>query len=391
MPKNIVILLDGTSNEISSNRTNILRLYGTLEKSAAQIVYYNPGVGTFGPENGFSYASRKTAEIIGMATGWGIDQNVKEAYRFLVENYDDGKRPGDAPLGRDEIFIFGFSRGAYSARVLAGFINALGLVSKSNLNLIKYAYRAYKGITKNANDVPDWAEMDLYNRILNPDHPPIRCLGLFDTVASVIEFGRFRLQFRSHVGTSRNPSVAAVRHAVAMDERRNLFQPLLWVAGQPFYGNRFKSAVPRPQDSRELWFAGVHGDVGGGYPEDMSALAKVPLDWMIRETGPMGLAYKALTVNELVLGTNPKKKYVKPDALAAANQSMNAAWAMLEYVPRRVSRTEKGERKTFFGWYLPLFNPRRIRPDAILHTSVQHRVAQWGLPPNAPADPVYES
>ena len=89
MAKNIVVLLDGTSNEISANRTNILRLYGTLEKSDRQLVYYDPGVGTFGAENAWLKFWRKAVEIWGMATGWGLDQNVKEAYRFLVENYDN--------------------------------------------------------------------------------------------------------------------------------------------------------------------------------------------------------------------------------------------------------------------------------------------------------------
>ena len=90
MPKNIVILFDGTSNEISKNRTNVLRLYGTLKKTKDQIVYYDPGVGTFGAENTMSYYYRRAAEIWGLATGWGLDQNVKEAYEFLVHNYNDG-------------------------------------------------------------------------------------------------------------------------------------------------------------------------------------------------------------------------------------------------------------------------------------------------------------
>ena len=77
MPKNIVILMDGTSNEISTDRTNILRLYGTLEKSERQLVYYEPGVGTFGAENAWLRFWRKAVEIWGLATGWGLDQNVK--------------------------------------------------------------------------------------------------------------------------------------------------------------------------------------------------------------------------------------------------------------------------------------------------------------------------
>lgn len=146
MPKNIAILLDGTSNEISSDRTNILRLYGILEKSDQQLVYYDPGVGTIGAEGAWSRFWRKAHEVWGLATGWGLDHNVKQAYRFLVENYDNGKHSGRNPAERDQIYIFGFSRGAYSARVLAGFIHAVGLIEPRNLNLLDYAYRAYKRV-----------------------------------------------------------------------------------------------------------------------------------------------------------------------------------------------------------------------------------------------------
>ena len=395
MPKNIVILLDGTSNEICSNRTNILRLFGTLQKGPEQVVYYSPGVGTFGAANAWSYWVRKAIELWGMATGWGLDQVVKEAYRFVIDHYDNGNRTGGESVGRDRIYIFGFSRGAYSARVLAGFINALGLVAKDNLNLIDPAYRAYKSVTESGDVQAEWQEMNLYDRILAPDHPPIRCLGVFDTVASVIEIGRYRPRFRSHACTSENPSVEAVRHAVAMDERRNLFQPLLWVMGQSYFGDRFGQVALGPQDARELWFAGVHGDVGGGFPEQQSALAKVPLDWMIRETTPMGLIYKTETVEDLVLGENasnkPVNKYVAPDPLAAANQSMNWAWGLLEFLPRWIPRNERPWRRDVLGFYLPLFSRRRISDDAILHVSVQQRAAVEGPSPNAPDKPIYQA
>lgn len=129
MPKNIVILLDGTSNGITSQRTNILRLYGCLRKSETQLVYYDPGVGTMGAQGTWSRRVQKASELWGMATGAGIDHNVKEAYRFLVENYSDGKA-GDGE--RDRIYLFGFSRGAYTARILAGFIYTIGLIKCDN-------------------------------------------------------------------------------------------------------------------------------------------------------------------------------------------------------------------------------------------------------------------
>jgi uncharacterized protein (DUF2235 family) len=123
MPKDIVILLDGTSNGIAAQRTNVLRLYGCLRKSPEQLVWYDPGVGTLGADGAWSRLWRDTTELWGMATGWGIDANVKQAYRFLIEHYDSGKEGGGA---RDRIFLFGFSRGAYTARMLAGFIHTIG-------------------------------------------------------------------------------------------------------------------------------------------------------------------------------------------------------------------------------------------------------------------------
>lgn len=386
MPKNIVVLLDGTSNEISADRTNILRLYGTLEKSDRQLVYYDPGVGTFGAENAWLRFWRKAAEVWGLITGWGLDHNVKEAYRFLVENYDDGRGGGGEQRGRDTIYIFGFSRGAYSARVLAGCIHAVGLIEKRNLNLLDYAYRAYKGIGENGED--KFGEVRLYERILVPDRPPIRLLGLFDTVASVIEHGRFGPRLRSHAYTKRNRSVEFVRHAVAVDECRTMFRPQLWPGGEEYWGNPFNKAAAKPQDVREVWFAGVHGDVGGGYPESESGLAKIALQWMIEQTRSTGLLYRTQTVNDLVLGKNPDKPYIAPDPYANQHNSMTWGWSLLEFVPQW--RQEGGgglqKRKLTF----PCFARRSIPSGARIHQSVIDRGNGGKQLPNLPEDHVIE-
>jgi uncharacterized protein (DUF2235 family) len=380
MPKNIAILLDGTSNEVSADRTNILRLYGTLEKSDRQLVYYDPGVGTFGAENAWLRFWRKAVEVWGLITGWGLDYNVKEAYRFLVENYDDGRRGGGESGSRDSIYIFGFSRGAYSARVLAGFIHAVGLIEKRNLNLLDYAYRAYKGIGENGED--KFGEVRLYERILSPDRPPIRLLGLFDTVASVIEHGRYGPRLRSHAHTKHNRSVESIRHAVAIDERRTMFRPQLWPQGEEYWGNPFNKAAARPQDLREVWFAGVHGDVGGGYPEAESGLAKIALQWMIEQTRPMGLLYRTQTVNELVLGQNPDKPYVAPDPHGKQHNSMTWGWSLLEFIPqcRRDGVGRLCRRKLI----IPLLARRLIPSGASIHQSVIDRADCRKPLPNLP-------
>ena len=375
MPKNIVILLDGTSNGIEAQRTNVLRIYGCLKKNADQLVYYDPGVGTLGAEGSWSRTLQKTSEIWGLATGHGIDANVKEAYRFLVENYE---RSED---GQDRIYIFGFSRGAYTARMLAGFLHGIGLIERRNLNLLDYAYRAYKRIGEAENDNA-FAEVRLFERILDPVRPSIRLLGLFDTVASVIEPGPGRWpQLKMHAWTSRNPSVEAVRHALALDERRRMFRDLKWPENKPFKENRFAKTDGVPQDAKEVWFRGVHGDIGGGYPESESALAKITLDWMISETGPMGLDYETRTVNRLVKGKGENSAYAAPDAFADGHDSMTSGWRVIEYLPLPTKTPDRS------GLVLTRCQKRSVPSGARIHASVIARAeAEGSLPDRLPKE-----
>lgn len=311
-----------------------------------------------------------------------MDQNVKEAYQFLVENYRSGHGEGAEQGSRDSIYIFGFSRGSYSARVLAGFIHAVGLIEKRNLNLLDYAYRAYKGIGENG--VDKFGEVRLYERILAPDRPPIRLLGLFDTVASVIEHGRHGPRLRSHAFTKHNRSVESVRHAVAMDERRTMFRPQLWPQGEDYWGNPFNKAAAKPQDVREVWFAGVHGDVGGGYPEAESGLAKIALQWMIEQTQSTGLFYRTQTVNDLVLGRNSDKAYVAPDPHASQHNSMTRGWSLLEFIPQWRREGEGGSQ--WRRLIIPFFARRSIPPGARIHQSVIDRTKGANPPQNMPRD-----
>ena len=379
MPKDIVLLLDGTSNEISSNRSNILRLYGSLQKNESQLVYYDPGVGTFGAENAWSQTIRKGNEVWGMATGWGFDANVKEAYRFLVRNYDRGANP-------DRIHLIGFSRGAYCARVLAGFLHAFGLMEERNLNLLNYAFRAYKRIDANARP-EDYAELSLHQRILRPHRPLIRFLGLFDTVSSMIESGRFLPRLRKHGFTDRNPSVQTMRHALAIDERRTMFRPQLWPEDQPFDPSPETAGGSRPQDAREVWFTGSHGDIGGGYPEAQSALAKLPLKWMIDHSREAGLKYNSDVIEEIVMGGNPQ--YAAPNGLADVTNSMSTGWRLLEFLPRK---TPVGSlRANFAGWSIPQSEARSIPAGARVHRSVVARYDQYPRPPQLPFDIIEET
>src|SRR5215813_1481181 len=128
-PRNIVILCDGTGNEISENISNVLKLYRCLRKTEKttprQIVYYDPGVGTLSRPNVWHKLKQDFNAILGLATGYGLDDNVLAAYRFLVQNWQEG----------DRVYMFGFSRGAYTVRVLAALIHKIGLIAPEQSNL----------------------------------------------------------------------------------------------------------------------------------------------------------------------------------------------------------------------------------------------------------------
>ncbi len=392
MAKDIVILLDGTSNQISRKRSNVLRLYGTLKKTPEQVVYYDPGVGTFGADNAWSTSRRWLVELFGQATGYGLDENVMEAYRFLCTHYQHGEKGADGTRDSDRIWLFGFSRGAYSARVLAGFLHAFGLIAPEQFNLLHYAYRAYKSIGEGASDAAEsaevFAEIRMHERILNPTKPKIRCLGLFDTVASVIEPGRFWPRVRSHAFTSNNPSVMAVRQALAIDERRAMFRPKLWGEDRVFLLNPFRPEDSQPQDVKERWFAGVHGDIGGGYPEPESGLGKLTLEWMIEETRAMGLAYSTRTINSIVLGEG-QSKYSRPDPLAPMHVSLKSGWWLLECIPGRTPKGAFPQGRQFCGLTFPLGAARTIPQSASIALSVTARMDADPdyRPHNLPQDP----
>jgi uncharacterized protein (DUF2235 family) len=353
MARNIVLLFDGTSNEIGADRTNVLRLYGALKRDATQLVWYDPGVGTLG-RHYITRLATKAYEIAGLALGLGLDDNVKEAYRHLVQHWRKG----------DRICIFGFSRGAYTARVLVGFLNAIGIIEPAQMNLLDYAWREYKRIEQDGS----FERIRMYDNLLRPERiVPVHFLGLFDTVASVITFDRLvpRLQYLPFTAGSR--LVETVRHAVALDERRRMFMPQLWKKGLKFEPNPYvrDDAKSPPQDVKELWFRGTHCDIGGGWPEEKSALAKVTLEWMVGEAKKAGLQFSSTTVDSVILGSKPGrdgKRYARPDPNAAVNPSLKGLWWLIECLPRR-----RGPLTSRFAarypWYIPFGERRKLPAD----------------------------
>lgn len=395
-PKNLVICCDGTGNEISENISNVLKLYRCLRKTdrtaPRQMVFYDPGVGTVTEPSTWNRWKADIKLVLGLATGYGLDDNVLAAYGFLVEHYAPG----------DRIYLFGFSRGAYTVRVLAGLIHKVGLISPEQANLAGsgfITYKQYSG-TGRGNDIEDLKEgfdedgpiakdkFDLaaqFARITSSRWPTIHFIGVWDTVASVIVPRADRLYWPSLeelAFTLRNPSVHIFRQAIAIDERRCMFRLKAYEEPQEYWRNRYvPDEKKEPQDILQVWFAGVHCDVGGGYPEAESAESKYPLLWMIDEAGRAGLNFNPRTVNQLAWGIQRKNspfQYVAPAFTGKAgvlHNSMSAAWRVLEFLPKRATYKEWPERKVHLGFYIPDCEPRLIPEGAHVHESVLKRMA----------------
>jgi uncharacterized protein (DUF2235 family) len=392
--RNIIICCDGTGNEISENISNVLKLYRCLRKTERtqprQLVFYDPGVGTLERPDPWHKLKQDFNAILGLATGYGLDDNVLATYAFLVHTYQAG----------DQIYLFGFSRGAYTVRVLAGLIHKVGLITPEQVNLAGSGLIAYKQFSsdeapklraslKSLTDVAtaeDAAPQSAFDnaaqfaRITSTRWPTIRFVGVWDTVASVIvpRADRFYLPSLEELAfTIVNPSVQTFRQAISIDERRCMFRLKKWYAPQTFKHNRFNDAHAEPQDILQVWFAGVHADIGGGYPEKESGLSKYPLLWMIDEAVKCGLTVNQATVNQLAWGVQRKSSpysYVVPDVRGDLHTSLSGAWWLLEYLPKSAKYREWPERRAYFGWYIPDAEPRFIPDGAFIHESAVLRM-----------------
>jgi uncharacterized protein (DUF2235 family) len=269
--KRIVLCFDGTSNQIGAgNLTNVAKLFELLDKNnpASQLAYYDPGVGTLAPAH--TSLPRTLVLLFEQAFGIGLKHNVSQAYRYLMQHW----RPGDA------VYIFGFSRGAYTARALAGMLLRPGLLRPGSENLLPYAVEKYainRYFTQDEYD--NWAQFarafcwrtenePLFDTVKqnSPNQVwhyaiPVAYLGLWDTVkaAGFLRFGNLRWPY-----TRALPNVARIRHAVSIDEQRRPYREYL--------------VERHPLGLEERWFAGVHADVGGTFPDHR--LATIALKWV---------------------------------------------------------------------------------------------------------------
>lgn len=259
--KRIVVCADGTWNDPEDeNPTNVMRLARAIAPIASdevkQVVFYDWGVGTY------------YDKIEGGAFGVGMAKNVQDGYRFIVQNFNPG----------DEIFLFGFSRGAYTVRCLAGMLNSCGILRRENADQIDEAFKLYKGRVK-----PGDPEAEAWRQQLShsPERGMVKYIGVWDTVGALgvptraLAFANEEdLFFDQELGSN----VEVARHAISIDERRGDFRPTHWTEKDG-------------PDIREVWFAGVHSDVGGGYAPDENGklLSEIPLKWISSQAGIQGL------------------------------------------------------------------------------------------------------
>ncbi|HEY0420889.1 MAG TPA: DUF2235 domain-containing protein [Acetobacteraceae bacterium] len=334
--KRIILLSDGTGNSSAKLfKTNVWRLYQALDLSGSdpenlQVACYNDGVGT---------SSFKPLAIAGGVFGWGLKRNVLHLYEFLCRVWEPG----------DQIYAFGFSRGAFTVRVLAGLIASQGIVraeSETQLALAaRDAYRANRrrfnptgGLVNRLRNLRDQA-IRLKRRIarqkpshqgeraLEPRDARIAFLGVWDTVAAyggpIAELTRGIDKWvwpLSMPDYRLSPKVEKARQALALNDERDTFHPLIW--------DELAEAETGQDPARlqQLWFAGMHADVGGGYPDD--ALSYEPLAWMIGEAQEAGLVFRPQALELLGLAASES---------APMHDSRRGLGGYYRYQPRKIA------------------------------------------------------
>jgi uncharacterized protein (DUF2235 family) len=333
--KRIVLCCDGTWNRADQENagkpcpTNVIKIAYRLCKVAPdgvnQIVYYDQGVGTGDLED----------HLLGGATGAGLEQNIHDAYIFLLANYLPG----------DEIYIFGFSRGAFTARSIGGMIHKCGIISREHVEQYLGAEKLYHDAGVHADDAA--AQEFRKSFSVDGDQPtPVQMIGVWDTVGALgIPLRGLRAHNKQEfqfLDTDLNPAVKFAYHALAIDEHRGPFEPTLW------------DSDPAPgQTIEQVWFPGVHSDVGGGYKE--TDLSDGPLEWMIERAKRAGLAFDAAVIAKHK--TNPKPE-------GTIHESMTLVYRIEGKNERPIGtyKSESVDKSAFDRWEkVPSYRPNNLK------------------------------
>ena len=287
MTRNLILCCDGTGNIWGNGHdTNVVKLVRALQKDDGQLVYYDPGVGTtdnFPPVGFRNSIKEKLRRIVGLAFADGVYDSIGRGYQFLVDNFREG----------DRICVFGFSRGAFTARSIAGIVNEFGIVQAGARTLIALIVRTYftkPNAAARANKNRGSVAEDIRRNFCSPagSQAHIHFVGVWDTVESV---GLLGLKIRTDRNV-RNRKYLHVRHAVSLDETRWKYSPRLYTDEGP-------PELPG-QTFRQVWFNGCHSDVGGSYAR--AELSDIALRWMLDEAAAPGVdvRFDEATVSKIV-------------------------------------------------------------------------------------------
>ena len=313
----IVILSDGTGNGAAKKeKTNVWRLYRALDQlSSGQLAYYDDGVGS--RDGIFS-------KVLGGAFGFGLKHNVLEMYKFLCRVYNHETSNEDS----DQIYLFGFSRGAFTIRVLADFVIEEGLINCHGYNEKQLDQQARQNYSNYRRKYKGGLLYGLYNLLFdrNPkpkchSNPNIKFVGVWDTVdAYALPIDELAILWHKWIYpirfTNFEPSKHVDRacHAISIDDERHTFHPVLW-----------DESGENGEKVTQVWFAGVHANVGGGYPND--SLSYIPLIWMMTEASKNGLRFIGSVVDEF---------QSQADAHGPAHNSRSGGGAFYRFKPRNI-------------------------------------------------------
>jgi uncharacterized protein (DUF2235 family) len=335
--RNLVVCCDGTWNTPDQETydvptpSNVFRLYSALEdkdrKDNDQLRYYHPGVGTY---------SGLLGGLFGGGVGAGLGNNIQSAYRWLGYTYEAG----------DRIFMFGFSRGAFTVRSLSGMMDYCGLLDLSKLpdnelwERIRAAYQHYRNrkLTESKEKDPPWRDWTPNWKFHNPEGTgriPIYFLGVWDTVGALgipDDMGILNIfdrpkNYRFH-STNLSKSVSFARHAVGIDEMRASYTPSLWT------DLLTKKPIQNPPFVKQVWFPGVHCDIGGGYLQ--KGLSNSTLKWMMDEADGLGLHFK-----------NKLYRQIRPRYYDVLHNSYSKGFQLLgqKTQPRSMPRINRSHRR----------------------------------------------
>jgi uncharacterized protein (DUF2235 family) len=286
--KRLIVCCDGTWNRPDqvdrgvAAPTNVAKVALALAdedgQGNPQLLHYQAGVGT-----------RRWERLRGGALGVGLSRNVQECYRFLVDTYEPG----------DRLYFFGFSRGAFTARSTVGLVRNSGILRREHRHRVEEAYGLYRDPRRDTE--PKGIAAELFRRSYSHPDTQIEFVGVWDTVGALgIPIDGFRPPLLSNLWTFHDTKLSRfvnhAYHAIAIDERRAPFKPTLWE----------RQADAGDQTLEQVWFAGVHCDVGGGYREP--ELSEIPLLWMAEKASGCGLEFKPDHLVVRTTGIDPEKR-----------------------------------------------------------------------------------